>query len=255
MASDPAPPLESLEPSLLAARRAESRAVAADLESIFGPPPADAESAPRPAGRGGPEHPVIAPRGSRLGVAGALAAAAFLGVAAGAFVMTASGDVRPKPPAERPALRVELAQAPGPPSPGPIDPRPLQTLAPQPAAAPIAVAQPVAQVSAPVRRAARKAPVPCCSYAQMAAADRRLRRAYSGAVRAGAPRLLLVSYRDQWETLRRKGARDPRGLVTGYRRLASDLDRAAARARSSRYGPSRVAARSPWRPRYAPWWS
>lgn len=251
MASDIAAPLihpeGDLEPSPLSAQRAAAGAVARDLEAIFGASPAP--EAERPPPRSSRRDTAAAePRGSRLAALGGLAAAAFLGVAAGAFLMTdhAPGSAKALPH----ALPVEIAAAKPAPAPGPIDPLAGQAAPAAIEAAPaVATPLPVARsLPSPRRHAARA----CCGYVQMAAADRRLRAAYAEAVRAGAPRPLLVTYRDRWAEVRRRGAHEPRRLVEGYSALARELDRAAAEARAH---PRRYAERRSWRPRYAPWWS
>ena len=71
------------------------------------------------------------------------------------------------------------------------------------------------------------------------AADARLRRAYSGAIRAGVPNPVLRDYRDRWSSLRRHAGREPARVVVGYRELASELDRRAARERPVADAPAR----------------
>lgn len=242
-------PLAGVEPAPLSSHRAAAGDVARDMESIFGSAPAHAAPPPpRRSARRDAAPPEA--RGSRLAAVGGLAAAAFLGVAAGAFLMTDHAPTGPKPPLR--ALPVEIAQARAAPAPGPIEPLPLpQSLqaATPPGAAPVEAPP---QVRPARVRASRHVTRGCCGYVQMAAADRRLRAAYAEAVRAGAPRPLLVSYRDRWAEVRRQGAHEPRRLVEGYGALAAGLDHAAAEARAH---SRRYADRRGWRPRYAPWWS
>lgn len=241
-------PIEALEPPPLAARRAEAREVSTDLEAIFGTaaPSAGAAAARAPRRPVGGSAPP--PRATRLATLGGLAAAACLGLAGGAYITRTSTHMGPAAEPSR-AIPVEVAQI-AQPTPGPIDP--LVTLDPQP------------QVTAALTPVVRKAHTPrphhaasprirkredrCCASSDMWSADRRLRRAYSAAVRAGVPRPILVSYRDRWASVRRERAHQPRRLVEGYGRLASGLDRAAARARGHRPQSSRrYASGWPWR--------
>jgi len=116
----------------------------------------------------------------------------------------------------------------------------------------------------PKRRAAR-APVrtahpprashACCAYAEVDAADRRLRDAYDEAVRSGVPRGEIMAARDRWSVARRRGVHDPLGLVADYRDIADDLNRASRRA-SSRVSEGAYAREDSGRfqPRYAAWW-
>jgi uncharacterized protein len=127
---------------------------------------------------------------------------------------------------------------------------------PQAADAALAAAPPEIRPMAPVTRAraAVRKPKPaargCCSYAQVQAADRRLRTAYAVAVRAGVSRGEIVAARDRWSSARRRGARDPLRLVANYRDIADDLNRAATRARAH---PARL-RHARYQPRYAAWW-
>lgn len=67
-----------------------------------------------------------------------------------------------------------------------------------------------------------------CADPQLMSADRRLRRAYDRAVRAGVSRQELISYRTRWSRLRRQARTDPLGVTSAYDRLAGELNRAAA---------------------------
>ena len=220
-------------------------AVSADLEAIFGrPPPASGAAKPRAARvartpGAGEAHGL---RRLSAGSLGALAAAALAGIAAGSLLVKAPGRMAQSgapPPA---ALPVEMLP-------------PLQS--PQAADAALAAVAmaPVETHAAPIsaartvhtgRHAAR-----AHTYAQVVAADRRLRAAYATAIRAGAPRALLLEDRDQWASLRRRAARDPVRLVAGYDAIARDLDHAAARTRAR---PVRTAARGRLRPSFPAWW-
>jgi hypothetical protein len=243
---------ERIDPA--ARRPAPARAeVSADLEAIFGRAPAGAPAArPRPRRRMDPDPGSRAPP---LAALGGLAAAACLGVAGGALLMTGTAGT-PRSAEPRPTLPVEVAQvAPAAATAPPMDP--FATVGAAPAAKPPALHR----ADAPKRRARSHAAPPrrdaaCCAYADVQTADRRLRQAYSAAIRAGVSRPTLVSYRDRWAELRRRHAHEPRRLVTGYGALASDLHQATARAlRRPPEQRQRYASRRPWRPRYAPWWS
>jgi len=221
-------------------RRDRARSVSADLEAIFG----ETQAVPlEPYDRRVARTPrAPSDRVRRLSAAslGGLAAAALAGIAAGALIVQAPHGSAPPPVRPHPeAIPVEMVP-------------PLQT--PQAADAAMAGAAPVeAPPAGPVMVAA--APTPrhvrvrhAANYAQVQAADRRLRAAYSAAIRAGAPRTILVADRDRWAALRRRAGRDPAGLVAGYGELARDLDRGHAREiRAS-------APRGRFHPRFRPWW-
>jgi len=245
MASDTASELLSPPPDARAAegRAQRARTVSADLEAIFGQTRATVVE-PRarrmtPGARRGPDAP---PRRLSAASLGGLAAAALAGVAAGALLMKPIDRTQPPPKAHPAALPVEMVP-------------PLQT--PQAADAALAAAVLVPMTPAPAVRTA-SAPKPAAarrahsSYAQVQAADRRLRAAYEAAIRAGAPRAVLVSSRDRWAQIRRRAAHDPERLIAGYGDLARDLDRDAARNRG---GPVQVSERhSRWKPRFRAWW-
>ena len=224
-------------------------AVSADLEAIFGRPPPPASGAARPraariakAPGAGETHGL-----RRLSAAslGALAAAALAGIAAGSLLVKAPART-PAPQAPHPAaLPVET-------------PPPLQT--PQAADAALAAVAmaPVETHAAPISAAHAVRPAHTVrhagrphTYAQVVAADRRLRAAYAAAIRAGAPRALLVEDRDRWASLRHRAAHDPVRLVAGYDAIARDLDHAAARSHAR---PVRTAAHGRFRPRFPAWW-
>jgi hypothetical protein len=59
------------------------------------------------------------------------------------------------------------------------------------------------------------------------AADRRLRVAYSHAVRAGVPRQILVDYRNRWADLREDASWRPARVAAGYGEMSADLERLA----------------------------
>jgi len=255
MASDAPPhldaPQNSDDPAAEPANRA--RSVSADLEAIFGRAASAEAAAPRAsrirgARRGGGE--TRRPRLTLAGVGG-VAAAALAGIAAGSLVVRPPHAARTAEPptAAAPALPA-IATPPA--------SLPVEMVAPQAAQAevlPAAAAAPPASVKAaqPTRAHAvrkPKAPRGCCSYVQVQAADRSLRAAYAGAVRAGVSRDEIAAARDRWSATRRRSAHDPIRLVANYRDIADDLNRAAARARVH---PARERY-ARFQPRYAAWW-
>jgi hypothetical protein len=238
------------------ARAQRSRTVSADLEAIFGRP-VTAPEPPAPAARAAGSReagaaPPVSRLGHRLGGASlaALGVAALVGVAAGALMTPA-----PKPPA--------APQAASHPARLPVEVAPAAKVAPKlPRAADAALARP--QAAPPKAPAARSAATPsprrhakarpshhADGYGELKAADRRLRRAYAAAIRAGAPRSLIIAKHDRWDRLRRHEADHPARLAAAYRDLAHDLDRAAASARKH---PQANHRRSLFHPRFATWW-
>lgn len=187
--------------------------VAHDLDHIFraAPPAAAVPAAPKARILGGRSLPRKAARAS-LASLGALVAAGLVGLSIGAVVTRPPGP--PSPP---------TTQAP---APAPAQAAPV-IVAQAPAPAP-AKAEPAPAKAAPARRARSGGR----SYADMMAADRRLRRAYERAIRAGVPRATLASYRSRWASLRRRSSDEPARLIAGYGSLASDLNRLADRRRS-----------------------
>ena len=197
-------------------------AVSADLEAIFGrPPPTSGVARPRAARVAKAPGAGEAQGLRRLSAAslGALAAAALAGIAAGSLLVKAPGRTPATPAPPPAALPVEMLP-------------PLQT--PQAADAALAAVAmaPVETHAAPISAATgavhtvRHAARPH-TYAQVVAADHRLRAAYAAAIRAGAPRAILVADRERWVSLRRRAAHDPVRLVAGYDAIARDLDQAA----------------------------
>jgi hypothetical protein len=246
-ASDLALPAQDESPG--AARAERARVVSAELEEIFGRPPAEAER-PIPHARARtPLEPGVRPRRRFSATTlGAVGAAALAGLAAGSLLVKPPPRHAAKPhPA---ALSVVM-----------VPPQPLPQAAdaalaePAPPPAQLAVAPPLARVgpfpAAPLAHAVRqKARRHATSYADLLTADRRLRAAYAGAIRAGAPRPVILADRDRWASLRRR-ERDPMKLAAAYRNLAHHLDRAAAEAR---HREARNGRRSFFHPRFAPWW-
>jgi len=232
-------------------RDERSRAVSDELQQIFGEAaPAAEPAAVRPSAVKG--VPLGRPR-RRLspGLAGGLAAVALVGVAAMALA-----DRAPREAAPARTLPVQVAAAT--PAPAPQPARPVAPAAAQLASlpTPAPAAQPEPAVQKAVARAKPRAERPkvvrtkssasssrggrCaglggeararCLYPAVIRADRRLRSAYASAVRAGAPRAVLVEYRREWAGLRRAANRDPGRVIAGYQAMASELDRLAARS-------------------------
>lgn len=192
--------------------------VAHDLDHIFraAPPAAAVPAAPKARILGGRSLPRKAARAS-LASLGALIAAGLVGLSIGAVITRPPGP--PTPPTTQ-------APAPAPVQTAPVIVAQAPVPAPEPAPAKAEPAPPAK--AAPPRRARSGGR----SYADMLAADRRLRRAYERAIRAGVPRATLASYRSRWASLRRRSSDEPARLIAGYASLASDLNRLADRRRS-----------------------
>jgi hypothetical protein len=213
--------------------------VADDLEAII-----PAASGPSPhlfrlRGREPGRRPGVRSTG-RAARLGALAAAACVGLSAGALLprihSTARPTASPGAPANLHIVHATIAE------PGPLEPaRLISTLPPAERAAP-----PPKAKAAPAVRPSRRAPAPACaserrcSYATVMAADARLRRAYEHAIRAGVSRTVLVDYRDEWSDLRRDARHRPGRTTAGYRRLASELDELARTHHTVAYRPRRA---------------
>ncbi|HVI33063.1 hypothetical protein [Phenylobacterium sp.] len=246
MTSD-GPNLTPPPPAPLPDRRELSRTVRADLEEIFQP------VSPAPAGRS-PRVRIFVGRSAEARERsparwGALAAAAFVGLAAGALIVKPP-DFRPSAPAASPppaALTVASLA----PTPTPAPPATRAIAWPEPPVATPAKAEP-APVKAAAPRTARPKPAKAvtrkggsrceglrgdnrarCAYPSVIAADRRLRQAYASATRAGVPRATLVSYRNRWASLRHRADSDPGRVIAGYQDMAGDLRRLADRERRS----------------------
>lgn len=208
-----------------------SRAVAADLSEIF------ASSQPSAAVSGDSAVRRLAPRaGSRFKPAtiGALLAAGLVGVSAG--VLLAGKGAKSSETALEPAIAAVVAPIPAPvraPIPQPVAPV-IQASAVEPAptvekAVEVkAKAKPKAKPQKAKPQKAEARPVRA-SRAEVLAADRRLRRAYDRAIRAGVPRPVLVDYRNRWNRLRRTTWDEPAQLVRGYDRLERGLSAEAKR--------------------------
>ncbi|WP_347271032.1 hypothetical protein [Rhizorhabdus histidinilytica] len=72
-----------------------------------------------------------------------------------------------------------------------------------------------------------------CMRSDILAADRRLRRAYAEAIHQGVERRFLVEHQRHWTRLRNRAARDPKGVLEGYRELAGDLERLSIHGRAA----------------------
>lgn len=244
-----------------------SHQVSADLERIFqaaAPAPSDAPA------RGGFVQSFVPGRGGSRRTSpatiGAILAAGLAGLSAGSVLMNGSNDAPVAAPRVlRPGVDWQiptLAPPAQPTSPfGTITPPPL---APNDEASGadfarlVRLAEAEAETSAPARKAsarkpakdastrsdARVAPAKCrdlrggalerCAYPAVMDADRRLRKAYSRARRAGVPRSELVAYRERWAGLRDRSEDAPSRLIHRYEAMADDLTRLAERARERR---------------------
>lgn len=209
-----------------------SRAVAADMTDIF--------AGVRPASPAAGESVVrrVSPRGGsrfKPATVGALLAAGLVGVSAGAMLERDDPVVRQGAPVATapipaPAKAPEPAPAPQPVAPGPAPAPVIQASAPEPApkADKAAATKPKAKPEKTKPEKAKPRPARA-TRAEVLAADRRLRRAYDRAIRAGVPRPVLVDYRNRWNRLRRTTWNEPARLVRGYDRLERDLSQEAAR--------------------------
>lgn len=236
--------------------------VASDLEGIFGvgveppAPPSDRPShvqvvIPRPAAQ--------APR--RLALFVGMAVVVFLGLA-GATLWAERGSsalsglrtgAGPAPvvahvsaPPTETAAPPDIMTASAPVAPAVASPTPAAR--PSPAVRPALAGSRAVRISRPQSPGRLAASASCgrserCGYASVLAADRELRRAYAGAIRAGVAPRVLVDVRDRWASLREEGAGRPRQLVGDYNDLASDLGEAAKEARLNRRADGRETAR------------
>lgn len=245
-------------------RAGVSRAVADDLEAIFPNPAPSTAQGPQKLrlGRRTAEATSRSFGERRAAVWGAVIAAACIGVSAGALIAR-DGRSAASPPVEvsakQPApVLAGVAATPAPaaaplPSPGPLAPSPVARVnlpepvqadtAPKPSAPKVRKAA-VKKVEAKRKPKAVTRSV-CggyCDHGDVMAADRRLRRAYSAAVRAGVSRSVLVSYRNRWAGLRHRAPRQPELVVARYNAMAGDLNRLAGRRRLAEHGSSRSSA-------------
>jgi hypothetical protein len=224
------PSTETIQPSQGRLATPVARSVAEDLEAILSAagPRAPVRRRISFPSRGAPAGAARS-RDRHVGRLGALAAVAFLGVAAGALATRLPGfaPARAPEPAAPAAQQLQLTVAAPAPAPAAVAAEPVAV-----APTPVRAERPVRPRSPRPQRAALHSETLCgadrhCSHREVLAADRRLRRAYAAAVRSGVARPVLVDYRDRWSSLRRRAPAEPARVVSGYRRMARDLERLA----------------------------
>jgi uncharacterized protein YecT (DUF1311 family) len=139
----------------------------------------------------------------------------------------------PPPPRLRPPAQVAIApvRPPEPPprsAPAPRDPpreAPLYASRTEPA-------PPRARPSFDCRYASTRSEELVCADPQLAAADRRLARAYEQAIAAGVPRRYLRAEQDDWLAIREEAARrSPRAVANIYDQRTAELNDMAIEAR------------------------
>jgi uncharacterized protein YecT (DUF1311 family) len=148
---------------------------------------------------------------------------------------------RATPPAERSQPVAQLAIAEPAPVPEP-EPVAISASPPAPVAEPdasvpaAAIDRPESRGRAAARSDRRAAPLGAeargdegctddeCLYRDVLAADRRLRRAYDRAVRAGVSSDWLAGVNRRWVRARDRAQDDPDGAIDRYERLAEALD-------------------------------
>ena len=232
-------------------------AVSAEMEAIFRGMPAPALLRPEPAAAPtvlrapGVVRAEPAKRGLRPLTAGAIAAAAAIGLVVGALTHApAPAPISPvgETAGDRAMAALEIpASAPLPPEAPAATPEP-----PRPAARHTARIKRATLHKAAIRPATRsnharatiRAQVGCgaeldaadCVQDEIAAADRQLRRNYLEAARAGAPLSTLRGVRQDWQTLRDQATDDPETVILGYRNLADNLANETVAAKAFRGG-------------------
>ena len=234
-----------------------SRAVADDLESIFTQPGGSGGLVRRRlrlTGRAKREKTTPGSSGERRAARlGAVLASALIGVSAGALLAGVHPAQKPAPgrqltvvAAPQPAPLSQLAAFAAPASqaaqlpPNALGAASASDRTPRPKKA---VAREASRPGAAVKpQRTRVAEATCgrharCGRSQVLAADARLRRAYSDAIRAGVSNTVLIDYRERWWNLRRHAPREPGRVVAGYRQMASELDRLAANSPRVHYAP------------------
>lgn len=237
-------------PDAAQARGELARSVGRDLEEIFGSAARSATERPPRRASAARSLTARARKPGRAGIAtlGAVAAAGFLGLALGAVLRPQASEFETKPMAPAPRaqpVRLEVAA----PAPAAVSPKAVVEgfpFSPEPYVAPAAAAaapppaaaaakpkpkpEPRAERAVERRKRAAEPAGPCgrrCTYAEVMAADRRLRNAYFQAVEAGVPSPILRDYRNRWARLRHRADDDPARVVAGYRSMAGDLSRMA----------------------------
>jgi hypothetical protein len=189
-----------------------ARRVDADMSALF-------------AGRSAPAPPATRPRWRAPSFTvqnlGALAAAGLVGLAAGMMLKASEGPraqdsslaAAPRPQLETTRWATSIVAAPAPPP------------------APARAAPPKVVKASPTPKGGRDCRSARCEWRALMAADRRLRRSYSAATRAGVPRRVLAAYREDWSDARRAARRRPGVATAAFARLAERLDREAQRVR------------------------
>lgn len=226
MSADLQPPLTAQDSGVW-----QAKSVAEELETLFvratglpsGPPSPPALSARiRSVTPVAPERRV-----GRPAAVGALMAAGLVGLAVGVLLVSAQGPDRAAP-TNRIAATVALPTA----VLAVADPITIPTQEPLTIPAQEPGRLDTARVAKP------RGPAFCgsaqCSHADLLAADRRLRKAYTRAISAGVPRAVLVNYRNRWASLRHDAVYRPNRVATGYSSMAGDLNRMADRRRAVR---------------------
>lgn len=221
-----------------------TRCVAEDLAAIFPhePPPRAETALQLVVGR---ELTATKPAAQgRAGTLGAIAAAALLGVAAGALI-----GHQPAPSRRGPQPAVQTAAVASTPRPAASSAQPPVQAAKAEAPARIRLHKVVARPPEAQRQRTAKAHsvVAChvshCRASSVMAADERLRRAYDWAVDAGVSPNVLTDYHDQWEQLRHQAPNEPAAVAARYDQLAGELNSmAAGRQRSDHVPPGRPSA-------------
>lgn len=222
-----------------------TRSVAEDLAAIFPhePPPRTETALQLVAGR----RELTAakqPAPSRVGTLGAIAAAALLGVAAGALIGHQPAPSRRGAP---PAVQTAAVASTPRPAASPAQPPVQAAKAEAPARIRLrkVVARP-AEVQRPRTAKVHSAAIchaPHCRASSVMAADERLRRAYDWAVDAGVSPNVLTDYHAQWEQLRHQAPSEPAAVAARYDQLAGELNSmAAGRQRSDHVPPGSPSA-------------
>jgi hypothetical protein len=142
------------------------------------------------------------------------------------------------PPAQPLPALPSIAPAVAAPAPRNAAPRPKieshkplhRTVAPQPQQAAAPQSRHRAATPEPHSRCNAGATSAWCLQDAVAAADGRLRDAYTAAIRAGVDRKTLAGVRSDWSRLRRHANKEPVALIRGYGLLTQELRAEADRA-------------------------
>ena len=216
-----------------------AHSVAEDLEAIFPHEPPAMARPRRRLGRRQGEPVVTAPRESRTKAVGALLAAAFAGISAGALIGRLPAPSRPDPPQITQAAVIAPISAL--PNSGPLpagslrespeDPRVAATATAEARAAPAKLRTVSARRRGEQRHQGAQAAAcldVACRTPSLAAADDRLREAYASAVDAGVSNNVLVDYSERWSHLRGQASQEPGVVVARYDEMAGELNSMAA---------------------------